>query len=117
MQLGELQEELASFDAQDTVIWGIAPDDPTKLCAMREDLALTFPILVDPELAATDAFGIRSERQPTVPHPTVVIVDRRGEVAFFHLDENYRRRPPASRLLDAVAGLSDDGPEAPPSEP
>lgn len=107
MQLGELQETIASFEAHDATVWGIAPDDPAKLCAMRDDMGLTFPILVDPELAATDVFGIRSERQPTVPHPTVVIVDRRGEIAFFHLDENYRRRPRASRLLEALDGLDD----------
>ncbi len=66
---------------------------------------LTFPVLVDADLEATKAYGILNQDNPTVPHPTVVVVDRAGIVRFVHLDEDYRRRPAPDVILDALREL------------
>ncbi len=41
-----------------------------------------------------------------MPHPTVVIVDIEGVVRFFNLDEDYRRRPSASSLIEALREIA-----------
>lgn len=69
---------------------------------MAEKEGLTMPILLDDDLAVVKSFGILNEKSPKVPHPTVVVIDPQGIVRFFHLDEDYRRRPPAADVLAAV---------------
>ena len=66
---------------------------------------LELPILRDEDLAVIKAFGILNEKSQEVPHPTVVVVDGEGIVRFFHLDEDFRRRPPAQEIVEAVRAL------------
>lgn len=44
-----------------------------------------------------------------MPHPTVVILDADGVVRFFHLDENYRRRPRPETLVEALREIVGGG--------
>ncbi len=74
---------------------------------MVADLGLQFPVLRDAELVATDTWGIRNASNPKVPHPTVAIVDRKGTIRYFHLDEDYRKRPDVEELLAALEGIGD----------
>lgn len=84
------------------MVWSISPDEPDRLRAYRDDKGITIPLLVDGDSSVIRSYGILNEKQGAVPHPTVVLVDREGTVRFFHLDENYRRRPPVDTLLEAV---------------
>ncbi len=72
---------------------------------MAEAKNLTLPILVEAKLEATKAFGILNEKNGEVPHPTVLLIDREGIVRFFHLDENFRKRPDPEVILEAVRQL------------
>lgn len=63
---------------------------------------MKIPLLVDADLATIKAYGILNPKQTAVPHPAVVLVDREGTVRFFHMDENYRRRPAVDILLTAA---------------
>lgn len=112
MQLVELQSRLADFQALNARVIAIAPDKMEGLASMVEKTGFTFPVLRDEELKTIDAWGIRNPSAPAVPHPTVAIVDKLGIVRWFHLDEDYRRRPPAETLLAALReiGDSDRGP-------
>ena len=69
---------------------------------MVEQGKLTFPVLFDVDNAVTKAYGILNEKNTTVPHPTVVVVDPEGTVRWFHLDEDYTRRPTPETVLEAV---------------
>lgn len=69
---------------------------------MKADLGLGFPLLMDPDLEVMARYGVVNERRPSVPHPTVIIVDAEGVVRFFHLEEDYRKRPPNATLLEAL---------------
>ena len=102
----ELHEHLDTLQSLNTEVWGISPDsDQDRLSSFLGKSELTFPLLIDAELEATKAYGILNEKQPKVPHPTVVIVDREGVVRFFHLDEDYTQRPAPSVILDALKEL------------
>lgn len=68
---------------------------------------VSFPLLIDADLAVIRDYGIVNQDSPQVPHPTVVVVDRQGTVRFVHLDENYRRRPDPEVILDALRAIGD----------
>jgi peroxiredoxin len=44
-------------------------------------------------------------KKPKLPHPTAVVVDSNGVIRFIRQDVDYRHRPPASELLDALDKL------------
>lgn len=72
---------------------------------MKEKSGLGFPLLIDEGSETIKAWGILNEEQGSIPHPTVAVVDREGTVRFFHLDEDYKRRPAPTVILDALEGL------------
>jgi peroxiredoxin Q/BCP len=113
----ELQENLETFEALDAEVWGISPDaDEKRMSSFRDGSGITFPLLVDADSAAIESYGILNEEQGEVPHPTVVVVDRDGAIRFFHLGEDYRERPPAATILDALRALPPQS-EAPAAGP
>ncbi len=82
-------------------------DEPKHLAAFRDKAGIGFPLLVDAGSQTIAAWGIRNEKHGAVPHPTVAIVDREGVVRFFHLDEDYKRRPAPAVLVAALEGLDE----------
>ena len=86
-------------------MWAISPDKADGLSAMGKKSELGFPLLIDEGSEAIKAWGVLNEKQGSVPHPTVAVVDTEGTVQFFHLDEDYTRRPSPSVIVDALEGL------------
>ena len=86
-------------------MWTVSPDDPEKLRRFRRDEGIEFPILPDPDNAVSISYGLLNESNPTVPHPTAIVIDKEGMIRYFRVDENYRVRPSPDELLEAVAGL------------
>ncbi len=74
---------------------------------MQEMSGLGFPLLVDEGSETIKEWGILNEKQGSVPHPTVAVVDTEGTVRFFHLDENYVQRPSPTVIIDALKELGD----------
>jgi len=83
-------------------VWAIGPDDAKSVRKLAKKENLEIPILVEADLQATKAFGILNEKNPVVPHPTVLVIDKEGIIRFFHLDENYRHRPAPETILEAL---------------
>jgi peroxiredoxin len=64
-------------------------------------------MLHDPAGTTFDSYGIRNENHDrTVPHPTVIVVDREGVARFVVSDENHRVRPPSLAVVAAVERLA-----------
>ncbi len=93
------------LDALGAEIWTVAPDDPTKLGQLRESEGLDFPVLVDPDCGVIRAWGLLNEASGKVPHPRAVVVDREGVIRYLRVDEDYRVRPRAEELVEAVRDL------------
>jgi peroxiredoxin len=95
-------------------IIGVSPDTGAESEELRERLSLAFPILSDPDLAVTDAFGLRhaggrSATGEDKPFPTTFIVDAEGIVRTRLENESHRERPSPKDVfaaLKAVAPLS-----------
>jgi peroxiredoxin Q/BCP len=58
----DFRDNLAELSSQDYVVLGISPDKPAKLAKFRDDQALTFPLLSDPERTVLDAYGAYGEK-------------------------------------------------------
>lgn len=74
---------------------------------MAQDNDFGFPVLHDPEGETIQRYGLRNEgfTRGVVPHPTALVVDREGKIAWKRVDTDYRERPPASDLVAAVEAL------------
>jgi len=83
-------------------VWAISPDSPDKLASFASQEGIEFTLLSDGGQEAIRTWGIVNPKKPTVPHPTVVVVDREGVVRYLRQDIDYKMRPPASEVLEAV---------------
>jgi peroxiredoxin len=57
-----------------------------------------FPLLLDVDLAAVDALGIRAD----LSKPATYILDKKGEVRFAYVGQNLTDRPSVKALLDQL---------------
>ena len=81
----------------------ISPDPADKLVSFQQQKGLEFPMLRDPDLAVTKAYGILNEQNGKMPHPTAIVVDKQGRVSYFRVDEDYKVRPPTvGEILPAL---------------
>ena len=62
-QACDFRDNLAVFDANDTVIIGISPDKPEKLAKFRDRDDLPFLLLSDPEHAVMEKYGAWGEKK------------------------------------------------------
>ncbi len=85
-----------------TAVWSISPDKPKRLRSYRDKKKVEIPLLVDQGSEVIRSYGVLNLEHGDVPHPAVVLIDREGVVRFFHLDEDYRRRPLPETLIEAV---------------
>ena len=99
-----MQSHYEEFLAQGAQLWTVSSDDPEKLRALRDDNDLTFPILLDPENKISISYGLLNEDNPKVPHPTALVIDADGVIRYRRVDEDYRVRPSAQELLEALTG-------------
>lgn len=86
-------------------IWAVSPDPPDKLAQYASQKGIEFTLLSDGDQSAIEAWGIVNPKSPKVPHPTAVVVDRTGVVRYLRQDVDYKKRPSAAEVLDAIDGL------------
>lgn len=98
-------EELDSLGARVVVI---AQDDRQALKKLAEDSGLEYPILQDADGETIKRYGLWNQgfTRGVVPHPTALVVDEAGNVAWKRVDEDYTQRPPAEELVEVVRGLT-----------
>ncbi len=87
-------------------ILGVCADAPDTLATKLGKKGFTFPLLGDPELKAISAYGLRHEGgNPLggdIARPALVLIDEAGKIRFRWLTDNWRVRPVASDILEAV---------------
>ena len=77
--------------------------------AEDDGMLIEFPLLSDPDHAVIDRYGLFNpdeSRQRPVPHPTVFVIDKRGEVRWKFIEIDYRIRPTNEDILEALAELN-----------
>jgi thioredoxin-dependent peroxiredoxin len=91
-QACDFRDNLSVLQRAGTAVVGISPDPPAKLRKFREEHALTFPILSDPEHRVLEAYGAWGEKSlygktVTGVIRSTVVVDASGRVehAFYNV--------------------------------
>lgn len=66
-----------------------------------------FTFLSDPGHRVIDRYGVlnRQGRGGTIPHPTTMVIDKRGVVRWKVVETDYKIRPTNQQILDALAKL------------
>jgi peroxiredoxin len=98
------------------VILAVSVDDREKQqmmidrISMEDGILPDYPLLSDPDHRVIDRYGLfnpdESRRRP-VPHPTTLVIDRRGVIRWKFVEINYRIRPELDDILAAVTALDD----------
>jgi len=123
-QLLKIQPELAQRNAK---LVAISPDTPENSAANQKRLELPFPLLSDPDLKATRAFGLAFQvddetvkkytgfgihlaksadsGQYALPVPAVYLVDGEGEIRFAHSNPDYSQRLDPAAILQEIDKL------------
>lgn len=105
----------------------ISPDQPAKLREKPEQQTLSYRLLSDSTMQAAKAFGIAFQVPDEVlakykdhgidlgaasgmphhllPHPSVFIADRKGIIAYSHVNEDYKVRLDPVKVLEAAKGV------------
>lgn len=84
----------------------MSSDDPERVASFRDEEGIDYTFLHDPDGEVFDAYGVRNERaDKTIPHPTVVVVDSAMTARYVVSDENFRVRPPAAEVVEAVSAV------------
>ena len=77
--------------------------------AEDDGMILEFPLLSDPDHTVIDRYGLFNpdeSRQRPVPHPTVFVIDKTGEVRWKFIEIDFRVRPTSEDILGALAELN-----------
>lgn len=85
-------------------LYAISIDPPDTSKMLAEKIAsdgkgkINFPILSDPDAKTIDEYGIRSpayagKKYDGIPYPTVLVLNKKLEVTWMKIEEDYRKRP------------------------
>ncbi len=89
----------------------VSTDHPEEIRMGRRAHGLQAVMLSDPELAVTDAFGLRNQGYHSAPPrddakalpiPASLLVDADGKVLWIDISENYQRRSKPEVVLAAL---------------
>lgn len=88
-------------------VFGLSADTAPMNTAVVEKLALSFPILSDPDRdRAITPLGFADEKDPRrISRPGTVIIDPDGDVVFSVTGRDYADRPDEDTLLEALSAL------------
>ena len=100
-----MQESLKAIQDLNAELWVISIDPADKLEAMKKDMGLTFPHLMDPGSKVIQSYGFLNEEDGEIPHPTTLVLDPDGVVRFLEINVNFRQRPPMAKVIEALQGL------------
>ena len=93
----DLEAVFPKLEQYDTRLLAISPEDSAESAKMADKFEVPYTFLTDTELAVTDMYGIRNAQD--LPHPAVILIDKRGNVLWYYVSENYRQRPSSSQVL------------------
>jgi peroxiredoxin len=105
-------EELRpEFDARGVQVVTVSTDHPEEIRERRGVHGLQAKMLSDPDLAVTDAFGLRNlgyhsapprDDTEALPVPASLLIDGEGTVLWIDLSKNYQRRSGPEVVLAAL---------------
>lgn len=106
--------ELSSIDKQIKAlgyqIIAISPDNYTALANTEDKNNVEYQLLSDPKaklmITMGLAFNSPSDKHEILPVPTLMVIDKKGEIMFEHINPSYKKRISGAYLLKVLEGLN-----------
>lgn len=72
----------------------------------KNNPGFNFPLLSDLDHRVIDRYGLLNDKsQRPIPHPTTLVIDRKGLIRWRFTEVDYRIRPANADILQQVAKL------------
>ena len=79
---------------------------------LKDNPGFNFPMLSDLDHRVIDRYGLLNDKsQRIIPHPTTLVVDRKGVICWRFTEVDYRIRPSNEDILKQVAKLETAAPK------
>lgn len=98
--LDDIQNLFPTLKEQGVQLLAISPDPAADSQELATKFDQPYVFVTDQDLAIANAYGV--QRDESIPHPTVVLVNAEGNVVWFYAGENYRQRPSAAQLQQVI---------------
>ena len=106
--LKKAQRILPEFGKRKGQFVAVSPESKTLTKRLAEREGLTFPLLVDADLATTRRYGLlNSKSERPAPYPTFFIVDREQVIRFKQVVLEEKERPDLDTLLNELEKYSE----------
>jgi peroxiredoxin len=110
-QVGQYLGAARDFQSLRTSVVLVYPGPPDVVRPRAEDFVTgktlpdDFHFVIDPDLTAINAFGVRWKAPDQHAYPSTFVVDAKGTVRFAHVGASAGDRPPVAQVLEAVRRL------------
>ena len=94
--LEDIQNLFPVLYKYDVQLLAISKDEAKKSAKLAQRFDKPYVFLSDPDLATTATYGIANDKQ--LPHPAVYLVDRSGQIIWYHIDQQYKQRASGLQL-------------------
>ncbi len=81
----------------------ISPQSDKKSIELNERFQTPYVFLADRDLAVAGSYGIKKNRK--LPHPAVFLIGKDGNLLWYHVDQDFKRRPSAVQLKKVLQTL------------
>ena len=98
--LDDIQNLFPTLKAQGVQLLAISPDPTADSQELAAKFNQPYVFVTDQDLAIANAYGV--QRDESIPHPTVVLINKEGIVVWFYASENHRQRPSAEQLQQVI---------------
>lgn len=110
-QLMDLNGSLKQFQDRGYNLAGISYEDPAKNAAFIAERDIHYTLLSDPGSKIIDRFDLRDPQYKPgsmaygVPRPIIFILDRHGVIKAKLYEDTFKRRPPATLVVETLDKL------------
>ncbi len=113
MQLGQLRASMAKLNDLNAKLLAVDPHDGFSAKYLLKDAGLKtddlhFPLLLDPALTASAAYGVPFQMRIHTEwsnRPATFIIDTQGKIRFMHRAESFNDRPSADEIIAELSKL------------
>lgn len=105
--MAQLRQDFALFEAEDTVILVVGPENAGAFTEYWEEHDLPFTGLPDPKHSVLKTYGQEVNLFKLGRMPAQVIIDKAGTVRYVHYGHSMRDIPENVEVLALLHGLSE----------
>lgn len=105
--LEDIQNLFPVLYKYDVQLLAISKDEAKKSAKLAKRFDKPYLFLSDPDLSIATAYGIKSDKD--LPHPAVYLVDKSGQIAWYHIDQEFKQRASGLQLKAVLEELFSAG--------